>query len=141
MKSHSEINDTEFEQLFKNASIEPGLFTHEAHLRLAWIHLRKYGFHKAIANITAQLKEYVFYLGATDKYNETVTIAAIKAVYHFMLKSGAETFQDFISSHPRLKADFKTLIRQHYTTNVFQSEEAKKRFMEPDLLTFDVGEI
>ena len=137
MKSHLQFDDQQFEQEFQNATLEPELFTHEAHLRLAWIHIRRYGLYNAIANITTQLKQYVHHLGAADKYNETVTIAAIKAVHHFMLKSTASNFQDFISNNARLKTGFKELLRKHYVTDIFRSEKAKKTFMAPELLPFD----
>ena len=137
MKSHLQFDDQQFEHEFQNATLEPELFTHEAHLRLAWIHISRYGLSNAIANITTQLKQYVNRLGAADKYNETVTIAAIKAVHHFMLKSTASNFQNFISNNARLKTSFKELLSQHYVTDIFRSEKAKKTFMEPELLPFD----
>src|SRR5690606_11262429 len=113
------------------------LFSHEAHLRLAWIHIRKYGIDQAIENICAQLKEYTQSLGAIEKYNETVTTAAINAVYHFMLKSNTDTFQIFTIEHPRLISNFRDLLGQHYAIDIFHSELAKSTFLEPELLPFD----
>jgi hypothetical protein len=110
MKNLVDLSDDEFEQQFQNCSIDAALFTHEAHLRLAWIHIEKYGAEKAITNICFQLKRYVEFLGATDKYNETVTIAAIRAVYHFKLKTDASSFSEFITKNPRLKNNFKELL-------------------------------
>lgn len=137
MKSHSEFSDIEFEQAFANCEFDPALFSHEAHLRLAWIHVQRYGVETAISNITTQLRNYVAFLGATDKYNETVTVAAIRAVQHFVLKSNPPTFIEFIERHSRLKTHFKDLLRQHYTVDIFNSPEAKETFVEPDLLPFD----
>lgn len=137
MHAHFDLSDQQFEEQFDNCQLSPAIFSHEAHLRLAWIHINKYGIEKAVENICAQLKYYTRSLGAAYKYNETVTIAAIRAVYHFMLKSGADTFQDFILENPKLKSNFKDLLSQHYAIDIFTSELAKSTFLEPELLPFD----
>ena len=87
------LSDKEFEAQFESGVLPPGLFTHEAHIRLAWIHIDKYGIDKAISNIVQQIQSYTAKLGVTDKFNKTLTIAAVRAVYHFMLKSNSSDFQ------------------------------------------------
>jgi hypothetical protein len=137
MKStHYDLSDLEFEQQFAACTLDPAVFSHEAHLRLAWIHIKKSGADGAVKNINAQLVKYVNHLGAQEKYNKTLTVAAVRAVNHFMQKSAADNFQDFISEFPRLIHSFKELIAQHYSTDIFNSEKAKADFLEPDLLAF-----
>lgn len=137
MKHHFELDDAAFEKAFQNASLDPSLFTHEAHLRLAWIHLNKYGEQQAIENICNQILHYVKSLDETDKYNKTITVAAIKAVKHFMKKSSSSTFQDFILEFPRLKYNFKEIIGAHYQMDIYNAEQAKQEYLEPDLLPFE----
>lgn len=137
MGDHYSYSDCELEEQFRNCEFPAPLFSHEAHLRLAWIHLTKYGQERAVRNITRELRSYVVFLGAEDKYNETLTVAAVKAVWHFMLRSEARNFKDFIAENPRLKYNFKDLIFQHYSTDIFNSPAAKKKFQEPELLPFD----
>lgn len=137
MEKHYQLTDAEFKKQFANCTLDPEIFSHEAHLRLAWIHLDQYGIDQAIQNICLQLLNFVDSLGARDKYNKTVTIAAIRAVYHFMLKSETTNFKDFILENPRLKHNFMELLSFHYKTDIFNSERAKKAYLEPDLLPFD----
>lgn len=137
MKSHFNLNDKEFEVVFRQSTLSPALFDHEAHLRLAWIHIDKYGIDSAIENICKQLRDYVKHLGAEDKYNVTVTIAAIRAVYHFKMKSESDNFIDFLLEFPRLKYRFKELLACHYKTDIFNSAAAKKNYLQPELLPFD----
>jgi hypothetical protein len=137
MNNHLELTDLQFEQQFADCKIDPALFSHEAHLRLAWIHIDKYGIDTAVTNICAQLKSFVQFLGVPEKYNETVTVAAIRAVYHFKLKSSTDNFHDFIAENPRLKMNFRELLAQHYKTDIFNSVKAKRRFIKPELLPFD----
>lgn len=136
MNNQNILTDEEFELQFANSSLDPKLFSHEAHIRLAWIHIKKYGVNKAIDNIRKQLQKYVQNSGISDKYNETLTIAAIKAVNHFIQKSDYQTFDEFISDNEKLKANFKVIIGQHYSFDIFQSIEAKEKYFEPDLLKF-----
>ena len=137
MEKHFEWSDAEFERQFQTGALSPAVFSHEAHLRLAWIHIRHYGVQQAIENICFQLKAYVQQLGAAGKFNKTVTVAAVKAVNHFMLKSYADNFYDFIHEFPRLKYNFKDLMAFHYQTDIYNNQKAKTEFLEPDLLPFD----
>ncbi len=50
MEEHFYLTDIQFERQFANCSLNPELFSHEAHLRLAWLHISKYGL-KVIMNI------------------------------------------------------------------------------------------
>ena len=137
MERHFQLSDDEFEQQFINCKIDPAEFTHEAHLRLAYINIGKYGVAKAEENIQNQLKNFVEFVGAKDKYHVTITVASIKMVCHFMLKAKSENFKDFIVEFPRLKHGFKELISSHYGFDVFNSESARTVFVAPDLRPFD----
>ena len=137
MENRFELTDSEFEQQFNSCEMDPTLFSHEAHLRLAYIHIGKYGHDQAIKNVCDQLMAFVSHLGATDKYNTTLTVAAVKAVYHFMQKSKANDFKGFIAEFPQLKFEFKRLMHCHYDFDIFNSQKAKKTFLEPNLRPFD----
>lgn len=131
------MTNREFELQFALGELPPELFTHGAHLRLAWIHITQYGIEAALENVTQQIKRYTRKHNASDKYNHTLTMAAVKAVYHFVLKSESDTFQDFLKEFPRLKHNFRDLMACHYGFDIYTSVEAKKSFLEPDLLPFD----
>ena len=60
----------------------------------------------------------------------------MRAVNHFMTDSNTENFKDFIMEHPKLKTNFKDLLNQHYSSDLFSSEEARNKYLEPDLLSF-----
>ncbi|CAN5233856.1 hypothetical protein BH23BAC2_BH23BAC2_25050 [soil metagenome] len=87
MNSHFEPTNAKFEHQFASALLDDSLFTHQEHLRLAYIHNSNYGVIPAISNIPEQLYRYVSNLGAKDKCNKTLTVADIKTVYHFMKRS------------------------------------------------------
>lgn len=137
MEKHWVYTDIEFEQLFNKCELPPAEFSHEAHLRLAWLHISRYGIEQAEENIQKQLQQFVAFVGAKDKYHKTLTIAAMRAVYHFMLKSNSDNFINFIADFPQLKHKFKELMESHYSFDIFSSNKAKVEFLEPDLSPFD----
>ena len=135
-RDHYHYSDEELEQQFESFKLKPGLFSHEAHLRLAYIHIRKYGRARAEQQMCDQIRGYAESLGVFDKFNKTVTIASVKAMDHFMKKAKSDNFRDFIKEFPRLLTNFKDLLGQHYGFNVFGDKRAKKEYIEPDLLPF-----
>ena len=136
MEEHYALSDDAFVQQFAACTLDPSLFSHEAHLRLAWIHLHHDGLEKAWKNIPQQLQGFVTHVGARDKYHHTLTIAAIHAVHHFMKPSTHTLFKDFIAEFPQLKNNFKALIDRHYSFDIFQSAKAKAIYIKPDKTPF-----
>jgi hypothetical protein len=68
----------------------------------------------------------------TSKYHETMTRAWILAVRHFMqLSSGSPSADRFISDNPTL-LDGKIMLT-HYSAELLFSQEARTRFVGPDL--------
>jgi len=137
IKDHSQLSDQEYELQFQRSQFKPRLFSHEAHLRLAHIHIIKYGTEKAEANMVSQIKAFADYYGASEKFNKTVTIASVRIMSHFIRKATSKSFDDLIKEFPKLKGNFKEILRQHYSFNVFSDPEAKKEFLLPDLLPFE----
>lgn len=136
IKDHYQYTDEEFEKQFESFKLKPGLFSHEAHLRLAYIHIEKYGREQAERNMCEQIKGYAESLGVFDKFNKTVTIASVKAMDHFMQKASATNFPELMKEFPRLLTNFKDLLAKHYGFNVFADKRAKAEYVEPDLLPF-----
>ena len=136
MPNHFDLSDDEFEEQFACATLDPGLFNHEAHLRLAWIHILKYGVEQAVKNVCNQIKTFDATFGDGTKYNATVTAAAVRAVHHFAEKSTTDTFMAFIQENPRLKNNLKDLLASHYAMDIFKDRGAKETILDPDLLAF-----
>jgi len=134
--THFSLSDEVFEQQFADTTLAPQLFSHEAHLRLAWIHIQKYGKDQAIANVCNQIQRFDRTHGDGTMFNRTVTVAAVEAVANFMGKIEASDFTNFINQAPRLRNNLKDLVAQHYSWNIFTDPAAKADYLEPDLLPF-----
>jgi hypothetical protein len=130
------LNDDIFEERFRNCSLEPSLFTHEAHLRLAYIHIRKYGEDKAIQNLCLQIAIYDRTHDEGKKFHHTITVVAVKIVYHFIRKSRTRSFRTFLTEFPQLNTNFRGLVSQHYSIDLFKHPTARIAYIEPDLKPF-----
>ncbi|CAL2084216.1 hypothetical protein [Tenacibaculum sp. 190524A05c] len=137
MKNYLDSSDDVFELNFINCRINPEDFTHEAHLRLAWINIVKYGAEKGQINILNQLKNFVIHVGAKDKFHKTLTVASFNVINHFIQKSTSHSFTDFIEEFPLLKFDFKKFIYAHYSLELINSELARRKYVYPDLKPFE----
>jgi len=136
MNTHFDLSDQELQTQVESGRIDQAVFNHEAHLRLAWINIDRYGVEEAILRVPEQIQSFARHTNLKDKYHHTLTVAAVKLVYSFTLISSSDNFQDFISEFPQLKHGFRELIGRHYGIDIFRSEPAKKTFLEPDLLPF-----
>jgi hypothetical protein len=136
-KNHMDLTDGEFLSQFESCTLDPDLFSHQAHLRLAWCLIRRDGIEDSIYKICDQIESFDKEFGGGMKFNKTLTVACIYAVYHFMIKSDKETFSEFIKENPRLITNLKDLILQHYSEDVFRNAEAKKGLLQPNIQPFD----
>ncbi len=133
---HYRYTDDELEQVFSEFRLKPVLFTHECHLRLAYHHINKYGKEKAASNMCEQISGYAQSLKVPEKFNKTVSIAAVEIMYEFMSQSKSDNFKSLLEEYPELKNDFKGLVLRHYSFPVFGDVKAKKEFISPDLKPF-----
>jgi hypothetical protein len=131
------MTDLEFVRLFETGHLPPSLFTHEAHLRLAYIYLKNFGEELAIEQCCNGIREFDRLHGDGTKFHKTLTVASVKAVYHFMQKSRSTTFEGLIAEFPRLKTSFKQLLDQHYAFDLLNNAKAKSEYVAPDLIPFD----
>jgi len=134
--SHFQWNDNQFEISFEKGGFPPSLFTHEAHLRLAWIYLKKYRERRAIEKLCTELEQFDQIHGDGKKFHKTITVAAVKIVHHWAKNSKSQDFTSFIRAFPRLKNAFRELLHCHYSVHVLASKKAKVQYMRPDRLPF-----
>jgi len=133
---HRKLSDKEFEEAFANKTLKPGWFTHEAHIRLAYIHISKYGYEQALANIRFQIRAFAENLGIYDKYHDTVTIVAVLMTAEAMEQATETDFLSFIEGSGYYLLNFKALLEEHYSYNLFKDHASREAWVLPDLKAF-----
>ena len=126
-------DDRRFRDDFESGAVAPAAFDHRAHVRLAYAYLVDADSDTAVARMRASLLAFLRKNGVDpSKYHETMTRAWILAVRHFMEISPAAASADvFIERNPVL-LDSKIMLT-HYSAGLLFSDEARARFVEPDL--------
>ena len=126
-------NDREFERRFSSGAISPAEFDHKSHLRLAYIHLVTHGPDEAVITFREALLGFLRHHQIDPaKFHETLTQAWLQAVWYFMQRFGDTTSADDFLQKSTVLQDSKVMLT-HYSRDVLFSDEARKRFVEPDV--------
>jgi hypothetical protein len=126
-------DDAQFLSGLESCTYAPDRFDHRAHVRLAYVCLVGSDPDAALERIRSALKAFLVHLSEDgSKYHETITRAWILAVRHFMEVSQASASADeFIDANPALLD--RKIMMTHYSAELLFSDEARARFIEPDL--------
>ena len=117
MNSHFQYNDEQFESLFSNCSLNPALFNHTAHIRLAFIYIKKYGLEEAIEKVSAQIQQFDRTHGDGTKFDPQLTEDSVRVVHAYMQESKIEHFQSFLLRYPMFLVSFKSLLEEFRNKN------------------------
>jgi hypothetical protein len=133
------MDDAELLRQFQDLTLSFAEWTHRAHVKVAYLHLRKYPFDEALSRICAGIRKYNAANNVpeseTTGYNQTTTcaffhlIAAIKNAYK--KTHPVKTADEFCDMHPQLMS--KHVLRFFYSPQRRMHPDAKTKFVEPDL--------
>jgi len=101
--------------------------------RLACIFLAEYDTETSYQLMRDALQRFLKYNGIdVSKYHETITHAWVLAVHHFMkTTTRTESVSSFIEKNPKMLDT--NIMLTHYSAEVLFSDEARAKFVEPDL--------
>lgn len=128
--------DRDFIEAFESCTIPLPEWSHRSHIRMAWIYLRLLSFDAALDAVRAGLGRFARTHAVPDSlergYHETMTVAWMRliasAVHHGGLFADSSAFCDAM---PHLLCP--TLMRVFYTRDRLLTQDAKGRFVDPDL--------
>ena len=128
--------DRAFSKAVESCEVSASGFNHAAHVRLAYTLLCEDDLETATHRMRTLLRALLDHLGADEaKYHETMTRAWMLAVAHFMSRTEpCSSFSGFIEHNPAL-LDFELMLT-HYSSELLFSEQARTRFLAPDLMPF-----
>jgi len=137
MTTKIELTDSELLGQIENCSLDPTDFTHETLLRLSWILIRKYGLNIALLKNNEIKENYYKTVFKNDKFNATLTKAYTEILHHFMEQTSTNDFDKLLREFPRLKYNFKNLVKTHYGYNILKEHrKAEPEPKRPFLFTF-----
>lgn len=130
------MDDDQFLARFEGCAIPLEEWNHRAHLRVAWTYLRRHGLDGAIERMRG-IPRFNASKGLVDLldggYHDTLTVAWLKILDAMIKTHGVEAdATTFLDKHTQLHS--KVLLRLYYSRDRIMSWEAKRGFLEPDLV-------
>jgi hypothetical protein len=133
------MDDAQLLQQFEARTLPLSEWNHRAHVKVAYLYVRQYGFEGALARLRQNIQAFnevnAIPNTPTSGYNETTThallhlIAAVIAAYQHT--HPVTTAESFCETHPQLLS--KHALRFFYTPQRRMHPDAKGTFIEPDL--------
>ena len=130
------LDDDTLWREFHAATLPKELWTHAAHLRMAWLHLRRHALDEAHLLLRAGIiklnASHGLVESATHGYHETMTCVWLALVAAALQQSPALTdSRDFLATHAAHLA--KDAPLRYYSRERLFSIAARARFVSPDL--------
>ena len=123
--------DDRFLAAFTAGEIANQDFHHRDHLRLAWIQIRRLGLRRALEAVTAAIRQFAAGHGHGDRYHETMTRFWLLVVAMGISRHSTLAFDELLAVAPHLLD--KNLPYRHWSRERMGSEDARQRWVEPDL--------
>ena len=127
--TNTRLTDDEFIARYEAQALAD--FSHEDHVRMAFVYARRGGPDAAVAG-ARRIRGFAAALGAPEKYHETITVAWARVVAHLAQRDDKSDFGDFLAAHPGLHD--RRLLAAHYSDELLFSPAARRDFVEPDLM-------
>ncbi len=122
-------DDKAFLQSFVECSLGAKCWTHAAHVRMGWLVLETSStFDEALERIRSGIMRFNSTKNSIG-YHETITIAFARLIASRRLTG--ESLESFVARNPDLQE--KDCLKRFYSPAILASEEARHRFIEPDL--------
>ena len=126
------MTDDEFLAAFESAAIPRPQWTHEAHVRMAWLYLTRLPFAEALHRVRTGIQKLNARIGSPDGYHETITVAFVRVIASRM--ETGEGYAAFRERNPELFDRTLVALLHHYTKERLYSVEARRAFIDPDVL-------
>ena len=127
-----EMTDEEFLRAFEDTTLPDDAFPHRAHIRMAWLYLRRDGPEAAAGPITEGIRRFATAKGAPGMYHHTMTLVWLRLVAAALRRTpDVASFDAFWAAHPDLAE--KRQPQRFYSEGALWSPAARTGWVEPDL--------
>ena len=113
--------------------LSDGGLSHEAHVRVAWLALRRDGLPGALASVGGCLRRLTASHGVPEKYHETVTWGFVFLINERMhRRPPEESWESFAARNADLIEDGASLLDRYWSQETLCSDLARRTFLLPD---------
>ncbi|HEU4602951.1 MAG TPA: hypothetical protein VFS24_13325 [Steroidobacteraceae bacterium] len=127
------MTDDEFLDAFTTCTLLPQQFNHRAHVRVAWLMLRRYPVDQAIERTCEGIARLAAHFGAADKFNRTLSEALVRLMARACESTRDASFDEFLGANEWLLQDVRGALAEYYSPALLYSVDTKQQFLAPDL--------
>ena len=132
------MTDDEFITRFEDCSLAVEDFHHADHVRMAFLHLRRYPPLEALQRFSASLMKFAATHNNPTLYHETITWAFLLLIRERMARSGRQqTWAEFSANNKDLLAWKDNILKKYYREETLSSALARSTFLLPDKVVAD----
>src|SRR5437660_457543 len=113
------MTDDEFLAAFEAAAIPRTDWTHEAHVRMAWLYLTRLPVAAARERVRAGIRGLNAVIGSPDGYHDTITVAFVRVIADRLMPG--EAYPAFRDRNPDLLDRTLAALSRHYSPEVLYS--------------------
>lgn len=124
---------------FESCALEPAHFDHPRHLAVALVLLLQLGDERAASDrVRAGLARYLAHHGVdARKYHETITVFWVRRVGAFLARAGRGQALAALANGLASECGDSRLVYSYFSRALIDTEEARARWVEPDLRALD----
>ena len=127
------MTETEFFEQFENGTLNVEIFDHPAHVKMAWIYLKRYELPEALRNFSNALKNFAEVNNAAGLYHQTITFAFLILINErIKAASNSQSWDEFQAHNPELFDWKNNILKKYYQEETLKSDFAKRHFVFPD---------
>ncbi len=126
------VSDEEFLAAFEGCTLPEADWSHRAHVRMAWLYLRRRSFEQVLPLVRQRIMQYNATFQKHTGYHETITRVFLHLIHRRTERRQARTFEDFCEQNPDLFQGVPLLLK-HYRKETLFSPAAREDFVSPDL--------
>jgi hypothetical protein len=133
------LPDEAFIRAFEDCTLPFEQWKHRAHIKVAYLYLRRWPYAEALERVRASIKRYNATTNTPESlergYHETMTVAWMRLVHFTLCEYGpAPSAEEFLEAQEHLLN--RKALRFFYSRDRIISWQAKAEFVEPDLVPF-----
>ncbi len=123
---------------FESCELPPAEFNHREHLLVALCYLRRSGDAEALERIRERIGVYAAAHGVNPSlYHETITVFWLKRVRAYLERAGSGRGLAEMTNALAAECGSSRLVFDYYSRELFDSEAARREWVEPDLRPLD----
>ena len=134
MTTGVQLSDAELLRQFEDTSLPTSFFSHQQHVRVAWLFVRRHGMPGAMTSFSDALRRFANAKGAHNLFHVTITWAYLLIIHERQETCRAMTWDSFAADNADLLAWKPSLLDRFYTAETLWSERARRSFVMPDRL-------